>query len=26
MEFAPVYDSCRYFRAFYDHLKTVGGR
>ncbi len=24
MQFAPVYDSCRYFRAFYDNLRAVG--
>jgi hypothetical protein len=24
MQFAPVYDSCRYFRAFYDDLKAAG--
>lgn len=25
MRFAPVYDSCRYFRAFYDDLRAAGG-
>lgn len=25
MRFTPVYDSCRYFRAFYDDLKAAGG-
>jgi hypothetical protein len=24
MEFQPVYDSCRYFRNFYDDLRSVG--
>jgi hypothetical protein len=26
MEFQPVYDSCPYFRKFYDALKLVAGR
>jgi hypothetical protein len=25
MRFVPVYDSCRYFHAFYDDLKAAGG-
>ena len=25
MQFAPVYNSCRYFRAFYDDLTAAGG-
>ena len=26
LQFEPVYRSCRYFRAFYDELKTVASR
>ena len=26
MEFQPVYDSCPYFRRFYDELRAVAGR
>lgn len=26
MEFTPVYNSCRYFRGFYDDLTAVGRR